>query len=59
MSKEKGAKTEYVERRNNVLSVERCHQEEIDLLKEDNHFPGTYNFSMVIVSIVLTLVTKL
>jgi hypothetical protein len=32
---------------------------EIDLLKEDNHFPGTKNFSMAIVSIVLTLVTKL
>jgi hypothetical protein len=33
--------------------------EEIDLLKEDNHFPGTKNFSMDIVSTVLTLVTKL
>jgi hypothetical protein len=32
---------------------------EIDLLKEDNHFPGTKNFSMAIVSIVLTSVTKL
>jgi hypothetical protein len=34
-------------------------KKEIDLLKEDNHFPGTKNFSMAIVSIVLTLVTKL
>jgi hypothetical protein len=33
--------------------------EEIDFLKEENHFPGTKNFSMAIVSIVLTLVTKL
>jgi hypothetical protein len=33
--------------------------EEINFLKEDNHFPGTKNFSMVIVSTVLTLVTKL
>jgi hypothetical protein len=32
---------------------------EIDFLKEDNHFPGTKNFSMDIVSIVLTSVTKL
>jgi hypothetical protein len=32
---------------------------EIELLKEDNHFPGTKNFSMAIVSIVLTSVTKL
>jgi hypothetical protein len=30
--------------------------EEIDLLKEDNHFLSTKNFSMAIVSIVLTLV---
>jgi hypothetical protein len=34
-------------------------KKEINLLKEDNHFPGTKNFSMAIVSIVLTLVTKL
>jgi hypothetical protein len=34
-------------------------KKEIDFLKEDNHFPGTNNFSMAIVSIVLTLVTKL
>jgi hypothetical protein len=33
--------------------------EEINLHKEDNHFPGTKNFSMAIVSTVLTLVTKL
>ena len=33
--------------------------EEIDLLKEDNHFPGTNIFSMDIVSFVLTLVIKL
>jgi hypothetical protein len=33
--------------------------EEIDFLKEDNHFPGTNIFSMDIVSIVLILVTKL
>ena len=33
--------------------------EEIDLLKEDNHFPGTNVFSMDIVSFVLTLVIKL
>jgi hypothetical protein len=33
--------------------------EEIDLLKEDHHFPGTKNFSMAIASIVLTLVTKM
>jgi hypothetical protein len=33
--------------------------EEFDLLKEDNHFPGTKNFSMATVSTVLTLVTKL
>jgi hypothetical protein len=33
--------------------------EEIDLLKEDNHFPGTNNFSMAIVSTILTLVTKM
>jgi hypothetical protein len=34
-------------------------KKEINLLKEDNSFPGTKNFSMAIVSIVLTLVTKL
>jgi hypothetical protein len=34
-------------------------KKEIDLLKEDNHLPGTKNFNMAIVSIVLTLVTKL
>jgi hypothetical protein len=34
-------------------------EKESNLLKEDNHFPGTKNFSMAIVSIVLTLVTKL
>jgi hypothetical protein len=34
-------------------------KKEIDLLKEDNHFPGTIFFSMAIVSTVLTLVTKL
>ena len=34
-------------------------KKEIDLLKEDNHFPGTKNFSMDIVSTVLTLVKKL
>jgi hypothetical protein len=34
-------------------------KKEINLLKEDNHFPGTKNFSMAIVSIVLTSVTKL
>jgi hypothetical protein len=39
---------------NDVISLE-----EIDLLKEDNHFPGTKNSSMDIVSTVLTLVTKL
>jgi hypothetical protein len=33
--------------------------EEINFLKEDNHFPGTKNFSMAIVTTVLTLVTKL
>jgi hypothetical protein len=33
--------------------------EEIDLLKEDNHFPGTNVFSMDIVSFVLNLVIKL
>jgi hypothetical protein len=32
---------------------------EIDLLKEDNHFLGTNNFSMDIVSTILILVTKL
>jgi hypothetical protein len=32
---------------------------EIDFLKEDNHFLGTKNFSMAIVSTVLALVTKL
>ena len=32
---------------------------EIDFLKEDNHFPGTKNFSMDTVSTVLILVTKL
>jgi hypothetical protein len=39
---------------NDVISLE-----EIDFLKEDNHFPGTKNFSMAIVSTVLTLVDKL
>jgi hypothetical protein len=34
-------------------------KKENDLLKEGNHFPGTNNFSMAIVSTVLTLVTKL
>jgi len=34
-------------------------KKEIDLLKEDNHLPGTKNFSITIVSFVLTLVTKL
>jgi hypothetical protein len=33
--------------------------EEIDLLKEDNHFQGTKIFSMDIVFTVLTLATKL
>ena len=33
--------------------------EEIDLLKEDNHFPGTKIFSMDIVFTALTLATKL
>jgi hypothetical protein len=33
--------------------------EEINLLKEDNHFPSTNIFSMDIVSFVLTLVIKL
>jgi hypothetical protein len=33
--------------------------EEIGFHKEDNHFPGTKNFSMAIVSTILTLVTKL
>jgi hypothetical protein len=41
------------------LLKEIISMEEIDLLKEDNHFPGTKNFSMDIVSTVLTLVTKL
>jgi hypothetical protein len=41
------------------LLKEIISMEEICLLKEDNHFPGTKNFSMDIVSIVLTLVTKL
>jgi hypothetical protein len=39
---------------NDVMSLE-----EIDLLKEDNHFLGTKNSSMAIVSTVLTLVTNL
>jgi hypothetical protein len=34
-------------------------KKEIDLIKEGNHFPGTKNISMAIVSTVLTLVTKL
>jgi hypothetical protein len=34
-------------------------KKEINLFKEDNHFPGTKNFSTAIVSIVLTSVTKL
>jgi hypothetical protein len=34
-------------------------KKEINLFKEDNHFPGTNKFSTAIVSIVLTLVTKL
>jgi len=34
-------------------------KKEIDLLREGNHFLGTKNFSMAIVSSVLTLVTKL
>jgi hypothetical protein len=34
-------------------------KKEIDFLKEDSHLPGTKNFSMAIVSFVLTLVTKL
>jgi hypothetical protein len=33
--------------------------EEIDLFKADNHFPGTNDFFMDIVSSVLTLVIKL
>ena len=33
-------------------------KKEIDFLKEDNHLPGTNNFSMAIVSFVLILVTK-
>jgi hypothetical protein len=41
------------------LLIEIINMEEINLLKEDNHFPGTKNFSMDIVSTVLTLVTKL
>jgi hypothetical protein len=59
-SKEKDARTESVEQRNNVLTTERRHQHGRNrFLKEDNHFPGTKNFSMVIVSTVLILVTKL
>jgi hypothetical protein len=34
-------------------------KKEINLFKEDNHFPRTKNFSMAIVSIVLSSVTKL
>jgi hypothetical protein len=41
------------------LLKEIINMEEIDLLKEDNHFPGTKDFSMDIVFSVLTLVTKL
>jgi hypothetical protein len=37
-----------------IISVE-----EIDLLKEDNHFPGTKIFSMDIVFTTLNLATKL
>jgi hypothetical protein len=41
------------------LFKEIISMEEIDLLKEDNHFPGTNVFSMDIVFSVLTLVIKL
>jgi hypothetical protein len=41
------------------LLKEIIYMEEIDLLKEDNHFPGTKIFSMDIVFIALTLATKL
>jgi hypothetical protein len=37
---------------NDVISLE-----EIDLLKEENHFPGTKNYSMAIVSTMLTFFT--
>jgi hypothetical protein len=39
--------------------MEIINMEEIDFLKEDNHFPGTQIFSMDIVSTFLTLATKM
>jgi hypothetical protein len=41
------------------LFKEIIRMEEIKLLKEDDHFPGTKDFSMDIVISILTLVTKL
>jgi hypothetical protein len=59
-SKEKGARIEFVEQINSAFPAERCHQHGRNrFLKEDNHFPGTKNFFMATISIVLTLVTKL
>ena len=59
-SKEKGARTEFVEQRNNVLPAQGIHQHGRNRpLKEDNHFPGTKDFSMDIVFPILTLVTKM
>jgi hypothetical protein len=59
-SKEKGARTESVEQRNNALSAERHHQHGRNRFAQRRQpFPGTKNFSMVIVSTVLILVTKL
>jgi hypothetical protein len=51
-SERKSTRTESVEQRNHQHGRN-------DLLKEDNHFPGTKDFSMDIVFYVLTLVTKL
>jgi hypothetical protein len=59
-SKEKGARTESVEQRNNALPTERRHQHGRNRFAQRRQpFSGTKNFSMAIVSTVLTLVTKL
>ena len=65
ISRQEGAKKKVPEL--NLYNKEIIHpllkeiisMEEINLLKEDNHFPGTNIFSMDIVFTALTLATKL
>ena len=60
MIKEKGSRVN-LQNEETMLSLLKdvINKKEIDFLKESNHFLGAKNFSMAIVSTVLTLVTKL